>query len=88
MPKGKQDLIDAVAEEIGQGQKFSKDVVEAVLNGISTLAAEDRLTLRGFGTFETRTRAARQGRNPRTGETIALAASSALAFRAAKPTAD
>jgi DNA-binding protein HU-beta len=88
MSKSKQDLIDHVAEEIGQGQKFSKDVVEAVLNGISNLAAQDRLTLRGFGSFEVRTRAARSGRNPRTGETIAIPASSALAFRAAKPTSD
>lgn len=87
MPNGKQDLVDYVAEEIGQGQKFSKDVVEAVLKGISALSG-NRLTIRGFGTFEVRTRAARQGRNPRTGETIALPASSALAFRAAKPTAD
>ncbi len=88
MPQGKQDLIDHVAETIDQGQKFSKDVVEAVLAGISTLAAQDRLTLRGFGSFETRTRAARQGRNPRTGEAITIAASSVLAFRAAKPTGD
>lgn len=88
MPKTKQDLIDHVAATIEQGQKFSKDVVEAVLDGISALAAQDRLTLRGFGSFETRTRAARTGRNPRTGEAVAIAASTAMAFRAAKPAAD
>lgn len=81
----KQDLIKAV-EASGHGfhPREAEAAVDAVLAGISSLAAQDRLTLRGFGAFETRTRAARPGRNPRTGEAIDLPASSALAFRAAR----
>jgi DNA-binding protein HU-beta len=84
MPKHKKDLITYVADRHGCGQRGAEELIDTVIAGISSLAADDRLTLRGFGSFETRTRAARQGRNPRTGETIALPASSALAFRAAK----
>lgn len=87
MPKTKKDLIDHV---VTHGfRPFDADAaVTAVMAGISALASQDRLTLRGFGSFETRTRAARPGRNPRTGETITIPASTFLAFRAAKPTAD
>lgn len=85
MSHGKQDLIDHVVAK-GYGRRTAEGAVAAVLDGISALAAQDRLTLRGFGSFETRTRAARTGRNPRTGEAISLAASSSLAFSAARKT--
>lgn len=42
------------------------------------------MTIKGFGAFEMRTRAARQGRNPKTGEAVAIPASKTMAFRAAK----
>jgi DNA-binding protein HU-beta len=83
MPKNRQDLIDHVAAH-GFSTRDAETAVTATLAGISALSAQDRLTLRNFGSFETRTRAARPGRNPQTGETIQIPASSALAFRAAK----
>ena len=83
MPKNKQDLIEHVVAN-GFRPFDAEAAVKAVLDGIASLAASDRLTLRGFGSFETRTRAARTGRNPRTGEAIALPETKALAFRAAK----
>lgn len=84
MPKNKSDLIELIRQKTDLGRNAVEASIDAVLDGIATLAADDRLTLRGFGSFETRTRGARNGRNPRTGETIALPATSALAFRAAK----
>lgn len=83
MPKSKRDLIDHVVAH-GFRPFDAEAAVTAVLAGISSLAASDRLTLRGFGSFETRTRAARLGRNPQTGAEIQIPASSGLAFRAAK----
>jgi DNA-binding protein HU-beta len=83
MPKNRQDLIDHVVSH-GFTTRDAENAVTATLAGISTLSASDRLTLRGFGSFETRTRAARPGRNPRTGEALAIQARSFLAFRAAK----
>lgn len=84
MSKSKQHLIAYVADREGCGQRAAEAMVDTVLAGISSLAANDRLTLRNFGSFATRNRAARPGRNPRTGETIELPASSSLAFRAAR----
>lgn len=84
MPKSKRDLIEAVADRRGIGTREAEASIDTVLAAIASLAADDRLTLRGFGSFETRTRAARQGRNPQTGEAIQIPASTVLAFRAAK----
>jgi DNA-binding protein HU-beta len=54
-----------------------------VLSSIQkSLVSGDKVTLPGFGTFEVRSRAARQGRNPQTGETIQVQASKAPAFKA------
>lgn len=85
MPKNKSDLIRTLeTHSHGFHPREAEAAVNAVLDGIASLAAQDRLVLRGFGIFETRTRAARPGRNPRTGEAIDLPASSTLAFRAAR----
>lgn len=83
MSRTKKDLIDHVVAQ-GFSSRDAEAAVTATLAGISTLSAQDRLTLRGFGSFATRSRAARTGRNPRTGEPVAIPASSALTFRAAK----
>lgn len=56
---------------------FMASVEEALVNG-------DKVQLVGFGTFETRERAARQGRNPQTGEPIEIAASKSAAFKVGK----
>jgi DNA-binding protein HU-beta len=79
----KTELRDAVAEAAGLNGAQADKALNAVLDTItSTLASGDRVTLPGFGTFETRERAARQGRNPQTGETMEIAASTTPAFKA------
>jgi DNA-binding protein HU-beta len=78
----KTELRDAVAEASDLSQTEADKALNAVLDSISSaLASGDKVTLPGFGTFETRERAARQGRNPQTGETIEIAASTAPAFK-------
>jgi DNA-binding protein HU-beta len=79
----KTELRDAVAEAAGLSAAQADKALNAVLDSItSTLASGDKVTLPGFGTFETRERAARSGRNPQTGESIEIAASTAPAFKA------
>ena len=79
----KTDLRDAVASAAELSNSQADKAVNAVLDAItSALASGDKVTLPGFGTFETRERSARQGRNPATGETIDIAASTAPAFKA------
>ncbi|HJQ95060.1 MAG TPA: HU family DNA-binding protein [Acidimicrobiia bacterium] len=79
----KAELIDAVASETGANRSAASDAVDAVLSSIQkSLVNGDKVTLPGFGTFEVRSRAARQGRNPQTGETIQVQASKAPAFKA------
>ena len=79
----KAELIDAVANRTGASRSAATDAVDAVLSSIqSTLVNGEKVTLPGFGTFEVRSRAARTGRNPQTGESIQVAASKAPAFKA------
>ena len=79
----KSELRDAVAEACGLSGAQADKAVNAVIDSIaSALAAGDKVTLPGFGTFETRERAARQGRNPQTGEAMEIAASTTPAFKA------
>ena len=64
-------------------------VVSAVFSAIAdSLARNETVTIAGFGTFATRRREARQGRNPQTGETVAIAASTAPSFKAGKALRD
>ena len=79
----KTELRDAVAEAADISAAQADKALNAVLDSISSaLASGDKVTLPGFGTFETRERGARQGRNPQTGETMEIAASTAPAFKA------
>lgn len=79
----KAELIDAVANATGANRSAASDAVDAVLSSIQkSLVSGDKVTLPGFGTFEVRSRAARTGRNPQTGETIQVQASKAPAFKA------
>jgi DNA-binding protein HU-beta len=81
----KNDLIDAVTERTALAKSDAARAVEAVLAAITdALKQGDAVTLSGFGTFATKTRAARSGRNPRTGETIQIAASKVPGFKAGK----
>jgi DNA-binding protein HU-beta len=81
----KNDLIDAVAERTSLAKSDAARAVEAVLGAITdSLQKGEAVTLSGFGTFATKTRAARTGRNPRTGEAIQIAASNVPGFKAGK----
>jgi len=81
----KSELISAVAEKSGLSKKAAGEAVEAVLNTIAeALAAGEKVTLVGFGTFEVRERAARRGVNPATGAPIDIPATVVPAFKAGK----
>lgn len=81
----KAELTDAVAEGADISKSDAGNAVDAVLSAIeSALAKGDSVSLIGFGTFSVSDRAARTGRNPRTGETIQIAASRAAKFKAGK----
>jgi DNA-binding protein HU-beta len=81
----KAELIAAVAEKSGLTKKDAEKAVNAVLDSIvEAVAAGDKVSVVGFGTFETRTRSARTGLNPRTKETIKIPASKQPAFKAGR----
>jgi DNA-binding protein HU-beta len=79
----KSDLVDAVAAATNEGKSKVAALLESVLDHISAaLQQGDKVTLPGFGTFETRKRQARSGRNPRTGAPVKIAATTAPVFKA------
>ena len=81
----KTQLIEAVAAKADIKKKDAEAAVNAFVDVIAdALKAGDKVQLVGFGTFEVKERAAREGRNPKTGETIKIAASKAPAFSAGK----
>ena len=85
----KTELIDAVADEAEVSKAEAGRAVDAVISSITkALKKGDSVTLVGFGTFQVRKRAARQGRNPKTGETIKIKASKNPAFKAGKALKD
>ena len=85
----KQDLVNAVAERTDLSKKDSTAVVDTILDEIKEILANgDKLQLIGFGNFEVRTRSARKGRNPQTGETIEIPASQVPAFKPGKALKD
>ncbi len=85
----KTELVDAVAESADLSKASAARAVDATLAAISgTLAQGDQVALIGFGTFLVRDRAARTGRNPRTGESIDIAAAKIPAFKPGKALKD
>jgi DNA-binding protein HU-beta len=81
----KQDLISAVADSSGLSKAEAGKAVEAVFDSITAaLKKGDEVRLVGFGTFSVSQRKASTGRNPRTGETMAIKASSQPKFKAGK----
>ena len=85
----KTDLVNAVAESTGFTKKDAEKAVSAVLDGITdSLKKGEKVQLVGFGTFEVRNRAAKQGHNPRTGEPMTVPASKLPAFKAGKALKD
>jgi len=82
----KTDLINAVAEKSELSKKDSGVAVEATLEAITeSLENGTTVKLQGFGNFEVRERAARNGRNPQTGESIRIEKSKVPAWKPAKP---
>ena len=81
----KTELIAKVAEKTGATKKDSTESVEAVFEVITeSLADGEKIQLLGFGTFETRDRAARKGRNPQTGAEIDIAPTTVASFKPGK----
>lgn len=81
----KQTLIESVAKELNVSNAQGDKAINAVLNGISKGLKKDKnVQLIGFGTFLVRTRKARKGRNPQTGEAIKIKASKTVGFRVGK----
>ncbi len=85
----KTDLIDSVAASADLSKADAARAVDAVIASITkALKQGDSVTVVGFGTFQVRERAARTGRNPKTGDTINIAASKNPAFKAGKALKD
>ncbi len=83
MNKG--ELVDAIADKAGVSKKQADAILTAVLESIQeAVATGEKVTLVGFGTFEARQRQAREGRNPKTGETMTIPATTVPAFSAGK----
>ena len=85
----KTELVAAVAQKAELSKKDAEKAVAAVTAAITdALCAGDKVQLVGFGTFEVAERAAREGRNPKTGETMPIAASKTPKFKAGKALKD
>ena len=80
------ELVDAVAAANDLSKAKAKDVVTSVFASIVEAAKRgDDIAINGFGRFSLKERPAREGRNPRTGETLKIAASKSIAFKMSKP---
>jgi len=83
MNKG--DLVEKVAAKSGVTKKQAESVLTAAIDAImETVSGGDKVTLVGFGAFERRDRKEREGRNPKTGETMVIPATKVPAFSAGK----
>ncbi len=81
----KEELVKEVSKKAKVSQKAAADVISAIVDTVEkTVAKGKKVTLVGFGTFEPRKRAARNGRNPQTGKEIKIAAKTVPAFSAGK----
>lgn len=81
----KTELIAAIAAKTGMSKKDSEKALTAAIDTIAeTIAAGNKVQLVGFGSFETKTRAAHTGRNPRTKEVMDFAAKTVPVFKAGK----
>ena len=85
----KSEFVTLVAEMASLSKKDTEKTIDAVFTVLGdVMASGDKLQLSGFGTFETRERAARTGHNPRTGEEIAIAAATIPVFKPSKTLRD
>ncbi|MCF6416281.1 HU family DNA-binding protein [Neisseria meningitidis] len=85
----KSELIEAIAQEADISKAVAQKALDATTNAVTTaLKQGDTVTLVGFGTFYVGERAERQGRNPKTGEPLTIAAAKTPKFRAGKALKD
>ena len=85
----KAELVEFIAEKADLTKADAGRALEAMIEGITEgLKKEGKVTFVGFGTFTAKKRAAREGRNPQTGETMTIAASKAPKFKAGKALKD
>ena len=85
----KANIVDAIVAKTGLKKKDAEAAVAVVFESVKdALVAGDKVQLVGFGTFDVKERAAREGRNPKTGEKITINASKAPAFTAGKALKD
>lgn len=85
----KAELVAAIAEKTELSKKDSEKALKAFIDVVTEeLKKGEKIQLVGFGTFEVAERAAREGRNPQTGETMKIAASKAPKFKAGKQLKD
>ena len=79
----KAELIQAIRAELGEGTttKTATEALNATLAAISKAVSKEKVQIIGFGTFETKQRPARTGRNPRTGEQVTIPTSSVVSFK-------
>lgn len=85
----KTELVAAIAEQAGLSKKDAEAALKAFTDVVSNeLKKGEKIQLVGFGTFEVSERAAREGRNPRTGETMPVAACKTPKFKAGKALKD
>ena len=81
----KAELIAQIADEVGITKTQANSAVDSFVGAVTkTLKKGDKVTLVGFGTFSVSKRAARNGRNPQTGETIKIKARKVARFKAGK----
>ena len=81
----KREVIEAVCAELETTKSAAEETVNVVLNAIKYgVASDDQVSIAGFGTWSKRSRAARTGRNPQTGETMQIKASKSVGFKPAK----
>lgn len=80
----KDELVQAVAEKAGINKAEADRALSAIVETVTgAVAAGNKIQIPGLGTFEARERAAREGRNPQTGETMQIAATTVPGFKAA-----
>ena len=85
----KTELVAAMADKAGLSKKDAEKALNAFVESIEeTLKAGDKVSLVGFGTFDVKERAARQGRNPATGKAMTIPASKHIAFTVGKTLKD
>lgn len=79
----KSELVEAIAAEAGIDRRAAEEALKATINVITdAVSGGEKVSIAGFGTFERRDRAAREGRNPQTGETMKIPKTRVPAFKA------